>query len=162
MNGAGNNHRSGHGDEPGADADRRPSMDPDCSSPDRNRKPGTLSRLLAFRVSHGPGTTGQRQAELQQQLQEMGREQMVFGQRLLELRRALGWTQRMAAEELGINVRTVIRHEKGQHRTPRVPLPSLLKLRDVESVWAEQILAYLDRAGRRNPWLPSEQRKLHD
>jgi len=136
-------------------------MDPDCSSPDRNRKPGTLSRLLAFHVSHGHETTGQPQAELQQQLQEMGREQMVFGQRLLELRRALGWTQRMAAVELGINVRTVIRHEKGQHSTTRVPLALLLSLRDVESRYAEEILAYLDRAGRRNPWLPSEQRKPH-
>jgi len=137
-------------------------MDATDGSPNRNRKPGTLSRLLAFHVSHGPGSTGQRQAELQQQLREMGREQMVFGQRILELRRALGWTQRMAAEELGINVRTEMRYERGQHRTPRVPLPSLLRLRDVESVWAEQILAYLDRAGRRNSWLPSEQRKLRD
>ena len=136
-------------------------MDATDGSPNRKRNPGTLSRLLAFHVSNGPGTTGQRQAELQRQLREMGREQMVFGQRLLEVRRALGWTQYMAAEELGISVRTVIRHEKGQHSTPQVPLSALLKLRDVESVWAEQILAYLDRVGRRNPWLPSEQRKLH-
>jgi DNA-binding XRE family transcriptional regulator len=143
MNGAGDNHNGGHAEKP-----------------DRNRKPGTLSRLLAFHVSHGPETTGQRQAELQQQLREMGREQLPFGQRLHELRRALGWTQGMAAVELGISVRTVIRHEKGQHRTPWVRIPLLLKLRHLERVCAEEILAYLARGEREHSWLPSAQRRL--
>jgi DNA-binding XRE family transcriptional regulator len=128
---------------------------------DRNKKPGTLSRLLAFHISHGPETTGQRQAEVQQQLREMGREQVPFGQRLHELRRALGWTQRMAALELGVNVRTVIRHENGHHRTPWVRIPLLLKLRDLERVCAEEILPYLARGEREHSWLPSAQRRLH-
>ena len=118
-----------------------------------------MSRLLAFHVSHEPETTGQHQ-EPQRLLREMGREQMPFGQRLRELRRALGWTQRMAAIELGITVRTVIRHENGQHRTPWVRLPLLLKLRDLERVCAEAILAYLANVGREHPWLPSAQRRL--
>jgi DNA-binding XRE family transcriptional regulator len=136
-------------------------MDHTSRSSHRNKKPGTLSRLLAFHISHGLETTGQRQAESQQQLREMGREQVSFGQRLRELRRALGWTQRMAAVELGINVRTVIRHEKGQHRTPWVRIPLLLKLRDLERVCAEEILAYLARGEREHSWLPSAQRRLH-
>jgi DNA-binding XRE family transcriptional regulator len=103
---------------------------------------------------------GQRQAELQQQLREMGREQVHFGQRLQELRRALGWTQRMAAVELGINVRTVIRHENGQHCTPRVRLPLLLKLRDLERVCAEEILVYLAHEEREHSWLRSVQHRL--
>ena len=103
---------------------------------------------------------GQRQAELQRQLREMGREQVHFGQRLRELRRALGWTQRMAAVELGINVRTVIRHEKDQHRTTRVRVPLLRKLRDLERVCAEEILAYLARGEREHSWLPSVQHRL--
>ena len=127
---------------------------------DRNKKPGTLSRLLVFHISYGPETIGQRQAELQRQLREMGRELMRFGQRLRELRRALGWTQRMAAVELGITVRTVIRHENGQHRTPWVRLPLLLKLRDLERVCAEEILAYLARGEREHSWLPSAQHRL--
>jgi DNA-binding XRE family transcriptional regulator len=110
--------------------------------------------------AHGHGTTGQHQAELQQQLREMDREQMVFGQRLLEVRRALGWTQHMAAVELGINVRTVIRHENGQHCTPRVRLPLLLKLRDLERVCAEEILVYLAHEEREHSWLPSVQHRL--
>jgi DNA-binding XRE family transcriptional regulator len=87
---------------------------------------------------------------------------MPFGQRLRELRRALGWTQRMAAVELGINVRTVIRHEKDQHRTTRVRLPLLLKLRDLERACGEEILAYLARGEREHSWLPSAQRRLDD
>jgi DNA-binding XRE family transcriptional regulator len=135
-------------------------MDHTSRSSHRNKKPGILSRLLAFHISHGPETTGQRQAELQQQLREMGRERVHFGQRLRELRRALGWTQRMAAVELGINVRTVIRHEKGQHRTPWVRIPLLLKLRHLEGMCAEEILAYLARGEREHSWLPSVQHRL--
>jgi DNA-binding XRE family transcriptional regulator len=135
-------------------------MHPDNGAANRNRKPWTSSRLLAFRISHLPRTTRPDQAEPQGQLREMGRERMPFGQRLRELRRALGWTQRMAAIELGVTVRTVIRHENGQHRTPWVRLPLLLKLRDLERVCAEEILAYLAHVGREHPWLPSAQRRL--
>jgi DNA-binding XRE family transcriptional regulator len=158
---AGDNHRGGHGEKL-ADADWRPSMDPDCSSPNRNRKPGPLSRLLAFRISRLRGTTRLDQAEPQRLLREMGRECMPFGQRLRELRRALGWTQRMVAIELGITVRTVIRYENSQHRTPWVRLSLLLKLRDLERVCAEEILAYLARGEREKSWLPSAQSRLGD
>lgn len=76
-------------------------------------------------------------AELRFQL-----EVMPSGQRIRTLRAVLGWTQRMAAEQLEISVRTVIRHEHSQHRT-WLRLPVLLRLRELESVYAEQIIAYL-------------------
>ncbi len=73
---------------------------------------------------------------------------------------ALGWTQRMAAIELGVTVRTVIRHENGQHRTPWVRLPLRRRLRDLEAICAEEILAYLTHVGREHPWLPNAQRRF--
>ena len=124
----------------------RPGMNLSSNTPEG--KPGVLSRLLAWHISHGPETISLNQAELQQQLQAIGRERMPFGQRLRDVRRALGWTQRMAAVELGINARTVIRHEKGHHRRPWVRTPLLLKLRDLEAAYAGEIVAYLTRVGR--------------
>jgi DNA-binding XRE family transcriptional regulator len=130
------------------------------SKTNRDKKPETLSHLLEFHISHAAGTTGQ-PAEVQQQLRDSSQELKPFGQRLREVRRALGWTQRMAAIELGITVRTVIRHENdGQHRTPRVRLPLLLKLRDLERECAEEILVYLAHEEREHSWLPSVQHRL--
>ena len=65
---------------------------------------------------------------------------MSSGLRIRNLRLALGWTQSMAAIELGISVRTLIRHEQGHHRRPWVRLPLLLKLGDLESAYAGEIL----------------------
>lgn len=48
----------------------------------------------------------------------MNRERMPFGQRIRELRRARGWTQRQAGYALGVSTRTIIRHELGRTRQP--------------------------------------------
>src|ERR1043165_9479746 len=68
-----------------------------------------------------------------QQLRARDIERMSFGLRLRNLRAALGWTESMAAIELGVNVRTVIRHEGDWHRTPFVRLRLLLRMRNLES-----------------------------
>ncbi len=60
---------------------------------------------------------------------------VVFGERLLRLRTALGWTQRMAAEQLGISRRSVIRYEQGVTQRPKVA--TLLALGKFESVYAK-------------------------
>jgi DNA-binding XRE family transcriptional regulator len=73
---------------------------------------------------------------------------MTSGQRIRNLRGLFGWTQRRAATELGVSVRTVIRHEQGQRRTPSLRLPLLLRLRELEWDHAEELIAYLSRAGR--------------
>ena len=130
-------------------------MDPDYSSRERKGKPGVLSRLLAWHIQHRPGTTGQRQAESHQQLQAMGYERMSSGLRIRNQRLALGWTQSMAAIELAISVRTLIRHEQGLSRRPQSLL--LHRLCKLESDCAGEIVAYLTRAERGHPWLPSQQ-----
>jgi DNA-binding XRE family transcriptional regulator len=61
------------------------------------------------------------------QPQPMSREHIPFGQRIRELRRARGWTQRQVASALGVNVRTVIRHERGRTRRPWVSLLTALR-----------------------------------
>jgi len=49
-------------------------------------------------------------ADLSRRLHALG-----SGQRIRHLRRALRWTQREAAAEVGISRRTLIRHEQGQY-----------------------------------------------
>jgi transcriptional regulator with XRE-family HTH domain len=73
---------------------------------------------------------------------------MPSGQRIRNLRSLLGWTQRQIAMELGVSPRTVLRHERGQRRTPWLRLPVLLRLRQLESDHAEELIAYFTRAGR--------------
>src|SRR5271169_4453636 len=51
------------------------------------------------------------------------------GKRIRTLRAVLGWTQRRIAMELGISMRTVIRHEQGRNRNPWLRPPLLLRLR---------------------------------
>ena len=98
------------------------------------------------------------QNEARRQLREMGIERMSAGLRILNLRRALGWKQSIAALHLEISVRTVIRHEQGQHRRPWAPrLPLLRRLRELESDYAGEILAYLNRREHEHTWLPSQQ-----
>jgi len=80
-------------------------------------------------------------AELQRRLQAM-----PSGQRIRNLRALLGWTQHRAALELGVSMRTVIRHELGQPRTPWLRLRLLLRLRELESGHAEELLAYFSRS----------------
>jgi DNA-binding XRE family transcriptional regulator len=87
-----------------------------------------------------------RQPEPQPQLQPISRECVPFGQRIRELRRARGWTQRQAASALGVNVRTVIRHER---RRTRKPWWSLLEtVRRLEKGQAGEFFPFLWDGGR--------------
>jgi len=70
------------------------------------------------------------------------------GERIRTLRAVLGWTQRTAGEELGISMRTLIRHERGHHRTPWTRLQLVLRLRELESEHAQELIAFLTRGGR--------------
>ena len=65
---------------------------------------------------------------------------MTAGQRIRMLRTVRGWTQERAAVELGVNRRTVIRHERGQHRLPWIRLALELRLRQLESDNAELLV----------------------
>jgi DNA-binding XRE family transcriptional regulator len=69
------------------------------------------------------------------------------GPRILALRQALGWTQQQAAVELGISKRTVIRYERGfrRHGT-RQSLSQ--RLCELESIYAQRLLAHRSRFGR--------------
>jgi len=60
---------------------------------------------------------------------------LPFGQRLRDLRRALGWTQRELATQLGLSARTVIRYEQG--RSAPVQFAPLLALRRLESAYMQ-------------------------
>jgi helix-turn-helix protein len=62
---------------------------------------------------------------------------LPFGQRLRELRRALGWTQREIAAQLGVSPRSIIRYEQGQSG----PIQSafLRALRRLESDYANEL-----------------------
>jgi DNA-binding transcriptional regulator YiaG len=66
------------------------------------------------------------------------------GWRIRNLRTVLGWNQRTAAAQLGISVRTLIRHEQGHHRTSSTRLALMLRLLELELNHANQILAYVD------------------
>lgn len=79
-----------------------------------------------------------------------GLERLPSGQRIHVLRTVLGWSQGQAAMELGISRRTVIRHEQGQHRHPWMRLSLLERLRELESIYAEQLATYLRLVRREN------------
>jgi DNA-binding XRE family transcriptional regulator len=66
---------------------------------------------------------------------------MPCGQRIRNLRMVLGWSQREAARQLGVAVRTVIRHERGESCWLRLAM--LEKLRELEAANAEELIAYL-------------------
>jgi DNA-binding XRE family transcriptional regulator len=70
------------------------------------------------------------------------------GPRIRALRRALGWTQQQAAVELGISKRTVIRYERGQHRRHGTRSSLLLRLCELESIYAQRLLAHGSYFGR--------------
>lgn len=70
------------------------------------------------------------------------------GQRIRYLRRCLGWTQEMAAVQLGVSTRTVIRHEQGQHRVRWMRLPLLRRVRELEAEHAEDLIDYFARGER--------------
>jgi transcriptional regulator with XRE-family HTH domain len=65
---------------------------------------------------------------------------VLFGQRLRDLRRDMGLTQREIAWQLGISTRTVIRYERGC--THQLRPWTLLTLEVMESEYAEGFAAY--------------------
>jgi DNA-binding XRE family transcriptional regulator len=69
-------------------------------------------------------------------------ERMTAGHRIRLLRRVRGWTQERAAKELGVNRRTVIRHERGEHQ-PQLSLWE--RLRQLESDNAELLVISFGR-----------------
>ena len=62
---------------------------------------------------------------------------LPFGQRIRDLRRALGWTQREAGEQLGVSRRSIIRYEQG--RSSPIRSVTLLALRRLESAHAREL-----------------------
>jgi transcriptional regulator with XRE-family HTH domain len=60
-----------------------------------------------------------------------------FGQRIRELRCALGWTQREVAAQLGVCARAIIKYEQG--RSGPIQVEPLRALRRLESVHAQEL-----------------------
>jgi DNA-binding XRE family transcriptional regulator len=130
-----------------------PSMDPNHGSPHigdypwtkklPTRKPSgsiadaaNVEWLRSFMDEH----TVRLKAELQREL-----EWRPSGARIHTLRAVRGWTQRTVARVLGISVRTVIRHEQSHNRYERLRSEPHIRLRKLESGYAEQIIAYITR-----------------
>ena len=67
--------------------------------------------------------------------QPVARAALPFGQRIRDVRRALGLTQRDIAWELGVSARTIIRYEQG--RSAPLQAAPLLALRRLESTHAQ-------------------------
>jgi transcriptional regulator with XRE-family HTH domain len=70
---------------------------------------------------------------------------MPCGQRIRNLRAALGWSQRQAANELGISKRTLIRYEHDQSRRRWLRYEPLRRLGQLESDRVEEIFAWAAR-----------------
>jgi DNA-binding XRE family transcriptional regulator len=107
-------------------------------------------KRYAARVEERRGSSGNRQeVDLQKVRQDEPtprprvpvRAALPFGQRIRDLRRALGWTQREVAWHLGVSARSIIRYEQGRS----APLQSapLLALRRLEAQ------AVLNESGRK-------------
>jgi hypothetical protein len=118
-------------------------MDPSYSSHTGNGKLAMQAGDWAWVQDFRDSQAAQFKAELWRRLQLM-----PSGQRIRNLRTVLGWPQSIAAKQLRISVRTVIRHEQGRNRTPWLRLPLLERLRELESIYAEQLISYLARGGR--------------
>jgi DNA-binding XRE family transcriptional regulator len=73
---------------------------------------------------------------------------LPFGQRIHDLRRVLGWSQREVAVQLGVSSRSIIRYEHGQS-SPLRSAP-LLALRRLESAYSLELYGY-DAIARREP-----------
>jgi DNA-binding XRE family transcriptional regulator len=67
----------------------------------------------------------------------VARAALPFGQRIRDLRRALGWSQRDVAWQLGVSARTIIRYEQG--RSSPLRSAALLALRRLESAHAREL-----------------------
>jgi DNA-binding XRE family transcriptional regulator len=128
----------------------RPGMDPNYRSPQVDiprtenaprRKP-YRSAAQAANYAWLQGVLDQHATRLKSELQRQ-LEWRPSGARIRTLRAVRGWTQRMAARELGISMRTLIRHEQGHNRRRWLRLPLLLRLRELESFYADRIVDYL-------------------
>lgn len=75
--------------------------------------------------------------ELQSLPRKVVRVALPFGQRIRDLRRAMGWTQRDVAKQIGVSPRTIIRYEQG--RSAPVQFAPLLALRRLESAHAQEL-----------------------
>jgi hypothetical protein len=73
---------------------------------------------------------------------------LPFGQRIVDLRRVLGWSQREVAWQLRVSSRSIIRYEHGQSSPLRSA--TLLALRRLESAYALELDGY-DVTARREP-----------
>ena len=80
-------------------------------------------------------------------------ESMSAGPRIRLLRQVLGWTQQRVADELGVSLRTVKRHERGQHR-PWANSEWLWRLSKLERDHESQLLTYLSRVSSSPPVFP--------
>ena len=87
-------------------------------------------------------------AEPQTVPQPVVRACLPFGQRVRDLRRVLGWTQREVAMQLGVSTRSIIRYEQGS--SSPVQSAPLLGLWRLESAYALELDAY-DVTARREP-----------
>ena len=130
------------------------SMDPNHSSPHTGDFPWTkkvaaqkpsgsvadaanVAWLQSFMDQH----TVRLRAELQREL-----EWRPAGARIRSLRAVRGWTQCIAARELGISVRTLIRHEQSHNRYERLRSEPHIRLRELESTYAQEIIAHVTRS----------------
>lgn len=85
--------------------------------------------------------------EVAYRAQELGRQlsamRLLDGQRIRNLRIVAGWSQREAALHLGVSRRTIIRHERGRNRHPSVRWPLMVRLWELESTYAGELIIYL-------------------
>jgi DNA-binding transcriptional regulator YiaG len=82
---------------------------------------------------YAPPATEQMESQPTPRPRAPSRAALPFGQRLRELRGALGWTQRDVAAQLGVSARSIIRYEQGQS-SPIQSAP-LRALRRLESAY---------------------------
>jgi DNA-binding XRE family transcriptional regulator len=104
-------------------------------APPTNRKPTTQPSDFAWVRSLREGHEGWFRADFWTRL-----ESMPAGPRIRHLRRVLGWTQQRIADELGVSLRTVIRHERGQQHRANSKL--LCRLSVLERDHENQLLTY--------------------
>jgi DNA-binding XRE family transcriptional regulator len=104
---------------------------------------GEFDRHMAEKVKRGQASPNScapsavEEALPQTMPRKVIRASLPLGQRIRDLRRAQGWTQRNIAMQLGVSARSIIRYEQGRS----APLQSapLLALRRLESAYATEL-----------------------
>ena len=117
-----------------AQQSRKPAAVPNYPPPP-DRKPPTQPSDFAWVRDLRDGHEGWFRADFWTRL-----ESMPAGSRIRHLRRVLGWTQQRIANELGVSLRTVIRHERGQQHRANSKL--LCRLSVLERDHENQLLTY--------------------